>query len=73
MIEGDCLILVENLQQASKLAWEFMPQWKSLLKYLQELQEWQLNICRRSRNQVADALAKVALPTFTIFRTFLPP
>lgn len=32
MIEGDCLILVENLQRAGALSWEFMTLWKKLLQ-----------------------------------------
>lgn len=43
-IKGDCLILVDNLQNATNPSWEYMPQWKSFLSYLEYFEEWSTSI-----------------------------
>lgn len=53
-IEGDCLILVENLNNATPFQWEFMHQRKELLDLLSEFEVWDINFYRRLENRVAD-------------------
>lgn len=58
-IEGDCLILVENLNNTTPFQWEFMHQRKELLDLLSKFEVWDINFYRRLENRVADSLAKM--------------
>lgn len=69
----NCLILVENLQKAGTLPWDFMTWWRKLLDILLAFEEWEIKFCRRSENQVADNLSKYIHLVLRTFRDFIPP
>lgn len=72
IIEGDCLILVENLRTMDNIQWDYMTTWKKLLEAHGYFDKWDISLCRRSQNGVADALAKHVPPIFVVFSMYLP-
>lgn len=71
--EGDCLVLIESLAACQGLPYMFMENWRILLQKLKQLHTWQVRFCRRTSNQVADELSKLAPPLPAIFTGTLPP
>lgn len=73
IIEGSCLILVESLKKAKNLSWEFMQLWSALTEGLKAMEGWEISLCMKSQNKIADHLAKMNCPRFTTFDSILPP
>lgn len=73
IIEGSCLILVESLKKAKNLSWEFMQLWSALIEGLKAMEGWEISLCMKSQNKIADQLAKMDCPRFTTFDSILPP
>lgn len=64
--------MVDNLNRATNLPWDFMTLWRKLLEELMALEWWKIKFCR-TENRVTDSSAKVGNPVFTIFRMYLLP
>ena len=73
IIEGDCLVLVENIQNQMTVSWDIMHWWMKLLQALEGIPEWYIRFRRRSKNAVAHNLSKLNCPAFTTFKSYLPP
>lgn len=74
ILEGDSLILVENVQREGALSCDWMPSWKNLLAVLEPGRAWRkekILFCRRSENRLADALAKMRPPPVAMFHSYL--
>lgn len=46
--------------------------WNKVTNLLPNFEKWQIHFYKRTENLVADMLAKMVHPTFTVFTTYLP-
>lgn len=51
----------------------YYPLENKLLRALADFETWQVQLRRRAKNRVADALAKLSHPVPTVFSFYLPP
>ncbi|KAJ8628577.1 hypothetical protein MRB53_021900 [Persea americana] len=73
IIEGDYLVLIENIQNQTMVSWAIIHWWMKLLQALEGIPEWCIRFGRRSKNVVAHNLSKLNYSAFTTFKSYHPP
>lgn len=63
ILEGDSLVLVENLTKELSLSCDLIIIWKRLLNL--EFHRWEIGLCRRNEDEVAHNLQKLNFYRFT--------
>eukprot|EP00268_Persea_americana_P014253 TRINITY_DN16319_c0_g2_i1.p1 TRINITY_DN16319_c0_g2~~TRINITY_DN16319_c0_g2_i1.p1 ORF type:complete len:193 (+),score=35.03 TRINITY_DN16319_c0_g2_i1:1512-2090(+) len=73
IVEGDALLICRAFQGHSIFAWNLILTWKKIVSSVKRISQCSSMYYFQMANIVADALSKVAPPSYTDFTSSLPP